>query len=116
MGSGVRERLRRPTAEQRLWAAVGPHYVVTLMLVQGALIAELHRRGARPADALLRVAGYDPDRDRGGFLAPLARDAYGGIPDAHEVLRLLHRVEADCAVSLRLRLARARGRPTGRSA
>ncbi len=109
-------RLRRPTAEQRLWAAVGPHYVVTLMLLRGSLVAELHRRGAGPADALLRVAPYDPDRDRGRFLQPLERDGQQGIPDAHEVLALLHRAEADCAVSLRMRVARARARTPGRSA
>ena len=109
-------RLRRPTPEQRLWAAVGPRYVVTLMLLRGALVAELHRRGAHHADALLRVAPYDPDRDRGRFLQPLDRDGHQGITDAHEVLALLYRAEADCAVSLRLRLARARARTTGRSA
>jgi hypothetical protein len=111
-----RVRERRPTPEQRLWAAVGRHYVVTLMLLSGSLVAELHRRGTPPADALLRVAPYDPDRDRGRFLEPLGRDQHGGIPDASAVLALLHRVEADCAVSLRMRVARARSRPTGRSA
>jgi hypothetical protein len=107
-------RLRRPTPEQRLWAAVGGRYVVTLMLLDGSLVAELHRRGAHPVHAVLRVAPYDPDRDRGCFLRRLDCDEHQGIPDAHEVLALLHRVEADCAASLRMRLARAR--TAGRSA
>jgi hypothetical protein len=109
-------RLRRPTPEQRLWAAVGRRHVVTLMLLDGSLVAELHRRGAHPADALLRIAPYDPDQDRGRFLAPLERDAHGGLPGAHEVLGLLRQVEDDCATSLRLRLVRARARTAGWSA